>query len=183
MSSGSGGNRPVLVLWQPPRIVASCHLDSLHSLEPPGYVSQAWFEQLYKQGLKLIAKRHKNLANQLVSQMDEVLLRKWAIIEPVSDQLKNIGQIEHLRHQSDMDFLANLLGGLIADSCHPRQSRSRLAPEGARSPSASDFLASNSCHTALASGQKVLHLRSFVILQHVALPHPAPFKFGSLHPN
>jgi hypothetical protein len=65
-----------------------------------GYGSQALFEQLYSQGLELIAKRRKNMKNNLMKLMDKILLRKRAIIESVNDQLKNIGQIEHSRHRS-----------------------------------------------------------------------------------
>ena len=84
-----------------------------------GYVSQALFETLYQQGLTLIARRRKNMTNRLMSLLDKVLLRKRAIIESVNDQLKNICQIEHSRHRSGANFLANLLGGLIAYSYHP----------------------------------------------------------------
>ena len=37
-----------------------------------------------------------------------------AIIESVNDQLKNICQIENSRHRSFLNFLVNLLAGLIA---------------------------------------------------------------------
>ena len=40
-----------------------------------------------------------------------------AIIESVNDQLKNICQIEHSRHRSFLNFLVNLLAGLIAYTC------------------------------------------------------------------
>jgi hypothetical protein len=40
-----------------------------------------------------------------------------AIAEAIIDQLKNISQIEHTRHRSAVNFLVNLLGGLIA-YCH-----------------------------------------------------------------
>lgn len=86
-----------------------------------GYVSQALFEQLYAQGLELIAKRRKNMNNRLMQLMDKILLRKRAVIESVNDQLKNICQIEHSRHRSGLNFLANLLGGLIAYSYHPQK--------------------------------------------------------------
>ncbi|MGB3791033.1 MAG: IS982 family transposase [Phormidesmis sp.] len=86
-----------------------------------GYVSQALFEQLYQQGLQLIAKRRKNMTNRLMSLLDKVLLRKRAVIESVNDQLKNICQIEHSRHRSGFNFLANLIGGLIAYSYHPKK--------------------------------------------------------------
>ena len=84
-----------------------------------GYVSQKLFTTLYQQGLTLIAKRRKNMTNQFMSVLDKVLLRKRAIIESVNDQLKNICQIEHTRHRNPINFLANLLGGLIAYSYHP----------------------------------------------------------------
>jgi Transposase DDE domain len=40
-----------------------------------------------------------------------------SIIEAVIDQLKNISQIEHSRHRSPINFMVNLLAGLIA-YCH-----------------------------------------------------------------
>lgn len=48
---------------------------------------------------------------------DKLLLRRHAIIESIIDQLKNISQIEHSRHRSPINFLVNLIGGLIA-YCH-----------------------------------------------------------------
>jgi hypothetical protein len=95
-----------------------------------GYVSQALFEQLYAQGLELIAKRRKNMKNSLIKLMDKVLLRKRAIIESVNDQLKNICQIEHSRHRSRFNFLVNLLAGLIAYSYHPKKPSLDLNDKG-----------------------------------------------------
>lgn len=94
-----------------------------------GYVSQALFEQLYAQGVELIARRRKNMTNRLMTLMDKILLRKRAIIESVNDQLKNICQIEHSRHRSGFNFLANLLGGLIAYSYHPTKPSLGLTPK------------------------------------------------------
>jgi hypothetical protein len=45
---------------------------------------------------------------------DKLLLRKRAIIETVMDQLKNISQVEHSRHRSVMNFVVNVVAGLIA---------------------------------------------------------------------
>ena len=42
------------------------------------------------------------------------MLCKIAIIESINDQLKNIFLIEHSRHRSPANFLANLFSGLIA---------------------------------------------------------------------
>jgi hypothetical protein len=36
------------------------------------------------------------------------------VIETVSDQLKNISQIEHSRHRSVFNFMVNLVAALIA---------------------------------------------------------------------
>ena len=94
-----------------------------------GYISQKLFETLYQQGLTLIAKHRKNMTNRLMSVLDKVLLRKRAIIESVNDQLKNICQIEHTRHRSGANFLANLLGGLIAYSYHPTKPALDLTPK------------------------------------------------------
>ena len=94
-----------------------------------GYVSKALFERLYQQGLELIARRRKNMTNSLMSLMDKILLRKRAIIETVNDQLKNICQVEHSRHRSTLNFLANLIGGLIAYTYHPAKPALDLTPK------------------------------------------------------
>lgn len=79
-----------------------------------GYISQALFEQLWQQGLQLITKIKKNMKNRLMPLLDKILLRKRAIIESVNDQLKNISQIEHSRHRSPLNFMVNLIAGLVA---------------------------------------------------------------------
>lgn len=48
------------------------------------------------------------------ASIDKILLLKRAIIESVNDYLKNICQIEHSRHRSPLNFLVNLLAGLVA---------------------------------------------------------------------
>jgi Transposase DDE domain len=95
-----------------------------------GYVSQPLFEQLYAQGLELIARRRKNMKNSLIKLMDKILMRKRAIIESVNDQLKNICQIEHSRHRSRFNFLVNLLAGLVAYSYHPTKPSLDLNDKG-----------------------------------------------------
>jgi hypothetical protein len=83
-----------------------------------GYISQPLFEQLLQTfGIQLITKLKKNMKNRLMPLADKLLLRKRAIAETIIDQLKNISQIEHSRHRSPMNFLANLFCGLIA-YCH-----------------------------------------------------------------
>jgi hypothetical protein len=72
---------------------------------------------LVTQGLHLITKLRKRMRNRLLDLSDKLLLRKRAIIETINDQLKNICQIEHSRHRSPINFLVNLVAGLIA-YCH-----------------------------------------------------------------
>ena len=83
-----------------------------------GYIPKKLSKELMKTfGLQLITKRRKNMKNQLIPLADKLLLRKRAIIETIIDQRKNISPIEHTRHRSPVNFLANLLCGLIA-YCH-----------------------------------------------------------------
>ena len=82
-----------------------------------GYLSQAAFEHLFQQGVHLITKLKSNMKNRLMPLSDKLLLRKRAIIESITDQLKNISQIEHTRHRSPLNFCVNVLCGLIA-YCH-----------------------------------------------------------------
>lgn len=83
-----------------------------------GYVSQPLASRLlHTLGIHFFAKLKRNMKNRLMLWMDKVLSRKRAIIETVIDQLKNISQIEHSRHRSPINFLVNLMAGLIA-YCH-----------------------------------------------------------------
>jgi len=94
-----------------------------------GYLSQPLAEHLLvTQGLQLITKLRKKMQNRLLSLSDKVLLRKRAIIETINDQLKNICQIEHSRHRSPVNFLVNLITGLI-NYCHqPKKPSLGLRP-------------------------------------------------------
>ena len=83
------------------------------------YLSQPVFEQLMQQGVHLITKLKSNMKNKLMVMTDKLLLRKRSIIETINDQLKNISQIEHSRHRSPLNFLVNLVSGLIAYTHQP----------------------------------------------------------------
>jgi hypothetical protein len=83
-----------------------------------GYVSQSLAEDLFNSyGLQFFAKPKRNMKNHLMRLTDKLLSRKRLIIETIIDQLKNISQIEHSRHRSPVNFMVNILGGLIA-YCH-----------------------------------------------------------------
>ncbi len=87
-----------------------------------GYLSQALFQQLLETfGLPLITKLKSNMKHRLLPLADKLLLRKQAIAETIIDQLKNISQIEHMRHRSVTNFLVSLLCGLIAHCHQPKK--------------------------------------------------------------
>lgn len=79
-----------------------------------GYISGALTTVLCEHGLQLVTKIKSNLQQKFLPVFDKLLLRKRAIIETVIDQLKNISQVEHSRHRSVMNFVVNVVAGLIA---------------------------------------------------------------------
>ncbi|MEJ8763708.1 IS982 family transposase [Phocaeicola sp. HCN-40430] len=79
-----------------------------------GYIGQALFENLFLNGIQLVTKVKSNMKNSLMSIADKILLRKKALIETVNDELKNIAQIEHSRHRSFNNFIANSLSAIAA---------------------------------------------------------------------
>lgn len=83
-----------------------------------GYVSRSLAQQLRQTyGIEFFAKPKRKMNNALMRLSDKLLSRKRAVIETIIDQLKNISQIEHSRHRSPINFLVNLLCGLIV-YCH-----------------------------------------------------------------
>lgn len=86
-----------------------------------GYLSQPLFETLLEQGLRLVTTIRANMKNRLILMSDKLLLRKRFIIETINDQLKNQSQIEHSRHRSPVNFVVNVLAGLIAYMWQPKK--------------------------------------------------------------
>src|SRR5512144_538279 len=86
-----------------------------------GYISQKLFERLLEQDLQLLTKLRKGMQNKLLPLVDKLLLRKRALIETINDQLKNISQIEHTRHRSVINWMVNLLAGLVAYTHQPKK--------------------------------------------------------------
>jgi hypothetical protein len=68
-------------------------------------------------GITFFAKRSRNMKNQLMRLTDKLMSRKRSIIETIIDQCKNISLLEHSRHRSPINFLVNVVCGLIA-YCH-----------------------------------------------------------------
>ncbi len=86
-----------------------------------GYISQDLFAKLLQEDIQLITGLRKNMKNRLMPWADKLLLRKRSIIETINDQLKNISQIEHSRHRSFVNFIVNLIAGLIAYCLQPKK--------------------------------------------------------------
>jgi len=86
-----------------------------------GYISKSLFERLYEQGVQLITRLKSNMKNMLMDTFDKMVLYKRGIIECVNNRLKLGCQIEHHRHRSTVNFMTNLISGLVAYSCSPNK--------------------------------------------------------------
>ena len=86
-----------------------------------GYISKALSELLLSSGVELITKVRSNMKARHINALDQILLRKRAIIESVNDELKNICQLQHTRHRSVSGFLFNVMSVLAAYSFFPKK--------------------------------------------------------------
>lgn len=62
----------------------------------------------------IVTKAKNNMRNSLMSMAAKILIRKRVLIETVNDELKNIAQLEHSRHRSFNNFVANVLSAIAA---------------------------------------------------------------------
>lgn len=84
--------------------------------------------------------------------VDKILLQKRSVIETVNDELKNICQIEHSRHQSFANFITNLVAVLaIIFPASLAPSTNSLA-ELSITCLGWDFLGKNHGHDCIPSG-------------------------------
>lgn len=86
-----------------------------------GYIGAELGALLLERGLQLITRLKSNMKNKLMPMIDKILLRKRGIVETIIDQFKNISQIEHSRHRSPINFVVNILAGLIAYTFQPKK--------------------------------------------------------------
>src|SRR4051794_30578585 len=86
-----------------------------------GYIGQELFEQLWTEGVPLIAKLKRNRKNKLMPVLDKLLLRKRALIECVNDQWKNSSQMEHTRYRSATNGIVNMLAVVVAYTFQPKK--------------------------------------------------------------
>jgi hypothetical protein len=86
-----------------------------------GYISKKLAEILFVDGIQLIYKMRNNMKGGELPLQERLILRKRAVIESVNDELKNICQIEHSRHRSFINFITNLIAGLLTYSFLPKK--------------------------------------------------------------
>jgi hypothetical protein len=86
-----------------------------------GYISQALFDLLFEDGIQLVTKLRKNMKQRNLTETEQILLRKRAVIESVNDELKNICKLKHTRHRSLSGFLFNIMATLAAYSFFPKK--------------------------------------------------------------
>lgn len=97
-----------------------------------GYLSSTLSENLRSNGIRLVTTIRKNMKNKLMLLLDKIMLRKRFIIETINDKLKNECQIEHTRHRSPINFLINLLAGLVCYQMNPKKPALKMPPEFGR---------------------------------------------------
>ncbi len=86
-----------------------------------GHISSQLVQALFVDGVHLVAQIRRNVRNCLMAMADKVMLRRRSPIETVNDALKNIRQVEHSRHRSFVDSIANLISGLVAYCFLPKE--------------------------------------------------------------
>ena len=95
-----------------------------------GYIKQELWAELWEKQIKLITPLKKNMRNKLMLPWEKLMLRKRSLIETVNDQLKNISQIVNSRHRSIINFLVNVVAGLIAYSLQPKKPSLNVKKDG-----------------------------------------------------
>ena len=86
-----------------------------------GYINRNLFQCLFVDGIQLITKLKSNMKGALMSVLDKLQLIKWAIIETINDELKNIAQVEHSKHRNFDNFIVNILGDIAAYYMFPQK--------------------------------------------------------------
>lgn len=85
-----------------------------------GYLGKPIFENLLKNGLKLITRKRKNMKNvEKLSDYEQQLLNQRNIIETIFDHLKHHYQIWHTRHRSVWNAMTHLVAVLAAYVIEP----------------------------------------------------------------
>jgi Transposase DDE domain len=86
-----------------------------------GSIGQELFEPLWREGVPLITKLKRKMKNKWMPVLDQLLLRKRALIECVHEQWKNISQMEHTRHRRAAHGIVNVLAAVVAYTFQPKK--------------------------------------------------------------
>jgi len=78
-------------------------------------------ERLRTLGVELVTGIRSTMKKVPMPLLDNILLRTRAMVATIIDQLNNSSQIEHSRHRSPINFLVNLLCGLMAYCRRPKK--------------------------------------------------------------
>lgn len=103
-------------------VAAKSLLSSLEGLAfgDKGYIGKKLFDELFKNGLKLITRKRKNMKEKLIlSDYEKQLLNQRNIIETIFDCLKHKYHIWHTRHRSMLNAMTNLMAALAAYTLEP----------------------------------------------------------------
>lgn len=84
-----------------------------------GYIGKALFEALFKNGLKLITRKRKNMKPENLSRAEKQLLNQRCLIETVIGHLKHHYHVWHTRHRSVINAFTHLMAALAAYAIEP----------------------------------------------------------------
>jgi hypothetical protein len=84
-----------------------------------GYIGKSLFEELLKNGLKLITRKRKNMKAEKLSHSEQQLLNQRGLIETVIGYLKCHYQVWHTRHRSIINAFTHLMAALAAYVIEP----------------------------------------------------------------
>jgi len=85
-----------------------------------GYIGKKLFDELFKNGLKLITRKRKNMKEKMVlTDYERQLLNQRNLIETIFDCLKHKYHIWHTRHRSIINAMTNLMAALAAYTIEP----------------------------------------------------------------
>lgn len=73
------------------------------------------FREIYENGVHMITKLRKKMANKLMLLSDKLMLRKRGLIETVGAVLKEDCNIQHTRYRSPITLVINVFSGLIKE--------------------------------------------------------------------
>lgn len=85
-----------------------------------GYLGKKLFDELFRNGLKLITRKRKNMKDSMeLTDFEKQLLNQRNLIETVIEHLKHHYQVWHTRHRSIFNAMTHLVSALAAYTIEP----------------------------------------------------------------